>query len=87
MLGAVKLTKSVDKDKYEFSSYSIGFDSSSEFSLPDGSVNKNVIIFGAECILILKENILILGKSPTQYSLHYMVLHLQHKLNILLILL
>ena len=28
--------------------YSIGFDSRSEFALPDGNVGKNLIIFGAD---------------------------------------
>ena len=33
LLGAVKITKNVDADKYKHSGYSIGFDSRSEFSL------------------------------------------------------
>ena len=31
-----------------YTGYGIGFDSRSEFSLPDGSMGKNVIIFGAD---------------------------------------
>ena len=45
--GAVKLTKNADTDKCQCNSYHIGFDSQSVFSLPDGSMGKNVFIFGA----------------------------------------
>ena len=40
--GGVKLAKNADPDKY------IGFDLHSEFSLLDGSMGKNVIIFGVD---------------------------------------
>ena len=68
MFGAVKLTKNADPDKYKYSGYSIGFDSRLQFSLPDGSMGKNVIIFGVDMnssghIDIKKKNILILGKG------------------------
>ena len=43
----VKLTKNADPDKYVYSSYGIGFDTRSEFSLPDGSVGENVNILEA----------------------------------------
>ena len=44
---------------------------SSEFSLSDGSVGKNVIVFGADMSSSVhidnkKKDILILGKSPTK---------------------
>ena len=44
---------------------------SSEFSLPDGSVGKNVIVFGADMSSSVhidnkKKDILILGKGPTK---------------------
>ena len=42
----MELTKSADPDKYGYSGYGIGFDARSQFSLPDGSWGKNVIIFG-----------------------------------------
>ena len=42
----VKLTKNVVPDKYKYSSYSIGFDSRSQFLLTDGSMGKCVINFG-----------------------------------------
>ena len=40
MLGAVKITKNKDPDRYVYFYYGIGFDSHSEFSFPDGSENK-----------------------------------------------
>ena len=42
LFGSVKLTKNADSNKYIYTSYGIGFDSRSEFSLPDGSMRKNV---------------------------------------------
>ena len=48
LFGAVKLNKNADTDKYKYSGYGIGFDLQSEFSLPDASIGKNVIIFGAD---------------------------------------
>ena len=43
LFGGVKLTKNADQDKYIYSSYSIGFDSHSIFSLPNFDWGKNVI--------------------------------------------
>ena len=37
-----------DLDKGRYSGHGIGFDSRSELSLPDGTMRKNVIIFGAD---------------------------------------
>ena len=48
MIGSVKLTNNADPDKYNYSGYGKGFDFCSEFSFKDGSVRKNVIIFGAD---------------------------------------
>ena len=54
LFGGVKLAKNTDLDKYIHSGYGIGFTSCSEFSLPDGSMGKNVIILGThQCILII----------------------------------
>ena len=66
----MKLTKNYDPDKYVYGGYGTGFDSRSEFSLPDGSVAKNVIIFGADMSSFVhidnkKKDTLILGKKPT----------------------
>ena len=44
----VKLANNTDPDKYVYSRYGIGFGSGSEFSLPNGSIGKNVIIFGLD---------------------------------------
>ena len=42
----VRVVKNADPDKYVDTNYGIGFVSCSAFSLPDGSVGENVIIFG-----------------------------------------
>ena len=42
------LAKNADPDKYIYTGYVIGFDSRPECSLLDGSVGKNVIIFGVD---------------------------------------
>ena len=61
LFGGVKLAKNADPDKYSYSRYGIGFDMRIEFSLFDGSVGKNVIVFGADMsylyMLIKKEKI------------------------------
>ena len=54
-----------------YTDYGIGFDSYSEFSLPDGSEGKNVIIFGVDMSSSMyidntEKDILILGKGSTQ---------------------
>ena len=38
LFGSVNVTTNADLDKYIYSGYGIGFDSRSEFSLPDGSI-------------------------------------------------
>ena len=45
---SVKLTKNSGLDKYKYSGYGLGFDSRTEFLFADGSMEKNVIIFGAD---------------------------------------
>ena len=42
------MTKNVDPDKYSYSGYGISFDVRGAFSLPHGSISKNVVIFGAD---------------------------------------
>ena len=71
LFGSVKLTKNTDPDKYIYTAYGTGFSLLSEMSLHDGSVGKNVIIFGADIrssMYIDKKGkeILILGEGPTQ---------------------
>ena len=50
LFGAVKITNTTnsDTDKWEYSGYRVGFDSTSSFTHPDGGSSKNVIIFGAD---------------------------------------
>ena len=46
-MGAVRLTKNADIDKYKYSIYGIGFDRKGFFSIGD-KVGRNVIIFGGD---------------------------------------
>ena len=67
----VKLAKNADPGKYAYTGYGTGFDSLSEFSLPDGSMGKNVIIFGVDMSSSVhidnkEKDILIVGKGPTK---------------------
>ena len=60
-----------DTDKYKYSGYNIGFDSRSEFSLPDGSMGTNVVIFRVDMSSFVHIDnkgkvILIFGEGPTQ---------------------
>ena len=71
MFGSVKLTKNAGPDKYKYSSYSIGLDSRSEFSLTDGRMGRNVIIFRADMSSSVHVNnknkdMPIIGDEPTQ---------------------
>ena len=71
LFGSVKLTKNSDPEKYVYISYGIGSDSRSEFSWPDSSIWKNVIIFGADMSSFVdidnrRKDILILGEKATQ---------------------
>ena len=66
-----KLAKNADPDKYVYSGYGIGLDSRSEFSLTDGSVGKNIIIFEVDMsssvhIENKDKDILTLGEGTTQ---------------------
>ena len=68
---SVKLTENPDPDKYKYSVYDIGFDFRSEFLFTDGSMGRNVIIFGADMSSSVhidnkNKDILILGEGPTQ---------------------
>ena len=68
---SVKLSKNADPDKYVCDGYSIGFDSRSEFPLPDGSMGKNVIVFGADMSSSVHTDnkgkyISIPGEEPTE---------------------
>ena len=70
-VGSLKLTKNADLDKYKYTADEIGFDFREEYSLPDGSASRNVIIFGVDMspsvyIDNKEKDFLILGKGPTQ---------------------
>ena len=71
LFGGVELAKITDPDKYVYSGYGIGLNTLVEYSLPDGSIGKNVIIFGVHMSSFLHidnkgKDILIIGKGPTQ---------------------
>ena len=71
LFGSVKLTRNADLDKHKYTDYGIGFDSHGEYSLPDGSVDKNAIIFKVDMSSSMhidnkRKYILILGKGPQQ---------------------
>ena len=71
LFGSVKLTKNADPDKYSYSGYGIRFDTRGEYSLPYGSADENVIIFGVDMSSSVHidnkgKDILLLGKEPTQ---------------------
>ena len=89
LCGSVKLTKNGDPDRYKYSGYGIGFDYRSKFSFTDGSLEKNIIIFGAgksSCRHIdnkKKKMSQLLAKIQHK---NCMIVHEQEKLNILLIL-
>ena len=50
LFGAIKITNTTnsDTDKWQYSGYGFGFDSTGSFTHPDGGNGKNVIIFGAD---------------------------------------
>ena len=69
--GAVSLTKNADIDRYGYSGYGIGVDRHGSFSFPGTGLGGNVIIFGVDVssstkIDNRKQDILVLGKGPTQ---------------------
>ena len=70
LFGAVELTKHVDVDLYKYSGYGIVFDRKGSYSIGN-EIGGNVIIFGVDMsssphIDNKKNEILILGKGPTQ---------------------
>ena len=86
MFGGVKLTKNADPDKYSHSGYGTAFDTRGYHSLPDGSVGKNVIIFGVDMSSLVYiynkgKDILILGKGPTQGLNHMLAAETQYSIN------
>ena len=69
LLGAVKLVKNTDTDKYNNSGYGIRFDMKGTSGFPTTGFGRNVIIFEADrnssVHIDNKKHILIFGKSPT----------------------
>ena len=66
--GTVKLTKNVNPNKFSYSWYGIGFDSSSFFSIPNLDHGENVLNFGVDMSLSVHannkiKNILFLDKG------------------------
>ena len=56
LFGSVKLTKNADSNKCKYGGTGIGFDSFLEFLLKVGSMGRNVIIFGADMSLSVKND-------------------------------
>ena len=48
LFGTVKITKTVDTSKYQYSGYGIAFDAGGSFSYSNNLNAKNVIIFGCD---------------------------------------
>ena len=71
---ATKVAKpgdTADTDKYIYSGYGLGFDSTGQLSHPQGGMAKNIIIFGVDLSNSVHatnkvQNILILGHGLTQ---------------------
>ena len=65
LFGVLKLTRNVDPGKYGYSSFAIGFDTHSEFLLPDGEFGKNIVVVDVDSSLSVhadnrKQDILVL---------------------------
>ena len=66
-----KLGDTTDTEKYIYSGYGLGFDSTSQFTHPQGEMARNIIIFGVDSSKSVHatnktQNILILGHGLTQ---------------------
>ena len=85
-MGAVKLSRNADIDKYGYSGYGIGFDRHGSFSLFGTELGGNVIVFGVDMssstkIDNRKKDILILGKGPTQGLEHTLSAEKMYSIN------
>ena len=54
LFGSVKLSKNVDLDKYKYIGYGIGFDSRSECSLIEGTMEKMLLFLEMKTLLFLE---------------------------------
>ena len=84
------MTKNADTDKYGYSGYGIGFDRRSSFSFLGGGFGQNVLIFGADMsssahIDNKKEDILVLGRGPTQGLEHALTAEKIYSINLTVI--
>ena len=75
LCGTVNLAKYAYKNEYKYSGYGVGFNNNGIFPESIGRFGKNIIIFGADMNSVVhvnmsptRENILILGKRPTNRS-------------------
>ena len=80
------MTKNTDIDKYGYSGYGIGFDRRSSFSFPGGEFGQNVLNFGVDMsfsvhIDIMKKDILVLGKGPTEGLEHTLTAGKMYSIN------
>ena len=87
MFGTVILTKKSDINKYQYSSYGIGFGRKSSFSFPGGGFGENSITFGVDMSSSVhvdnnKKHILILGKGPTQGFEHTLTAEKMYCINV-----
>ena len=63
LCGAAKSVKNLDQNKNGYSVYAIRFNACSRFSLPNGDLDKNVVV---EVNKSSSKHILVLGEGPTQ---------------------
>ena len=73
LFGSVRIAKDKDPDRYVYSVFGIGFDSTATFSHSDGTNAYNVIIFGADSSQSVHStsayNVIIFGADSSQ-SVH-----------------
>ena len=86
LFGGVKLTKNPDPDKYSYICYNIRFNTQIEYTLPDGRVGENVIIFGGDMSSSVNidnkgKSIVTLGKGIKQWFNHTLVAETQYLIN------
>ena len=86
LFGAVTLSKNADINTYGYSGYGIGFDRKSNFPFPGGGFGQNKLIFGVEMsssahIDNKKNDILVLGKRPTQGLEHSLTAEKMYSIN------
>ena len=86
LFGAVTLSKNAVINKYGYSGYGIGFDRKSNFPFPGGGFGQNKLIFGVDMsssahIDNKKNDILVLGKRPTQGLEHSLTAEKMYSIN------